>query len=247
MKLPLGKGTRSLKLNDIAPDCEITVRKERIYDLEDLSRNAAVLDIGCGYGRNRKLVESVEGIWVGLELFPGGEETLLADAQMLPFPDSTFEVVIADAVLEHIPDPALAFSEISRVLKPGGVFVGYVAFMECFHEISYCHLSFKALEHFSTINNMKLEKVAGGRNFGIDYHFGVLLNPLPGRRLLRGLLAFIIRTFMRLKSSLAYIVLRAKRKLSHADAKNMSDLFFKIECLRQSTGFSFLIRKKECS
>ena len=66
--------------------------------------------------------------------------------------------MVMNAVLKHIPDVGAAFSEVARILKPGGCFVGYVAFMECFHAISHLHLSFKALEYYSTVNGMKLSK-----------------------------------------------------------------------------------------
>lgn len=147
-----------------------------------------------------------------------------------------------DAVLEHIPDVGKAFSEVSRVLKPGGVFIGYVAFMECFHEISYSHLSFKALEHYSNINGMKLEKISGGGAFGIDYHLSVLFYPIPfkfGRKIL----AKLIRFTFRVKSKIAYHGLRYKRKMNRKEAKEMANLYFKVECLRQSNGFHHLIRK----
>ncbi|MFT7475981.1 MAG: ubiquinone/menaquinone biosynthesis C-methylase UbiE [Verrucomicrobiales bacterium] len=62
----------------------------------------------------------------------------------------------SNAVLEHVPDVAKAFAETARILKPGGLFVGYVAFMKCFHEISYSHLSFKALESYASKNGMVL-------------------------------------------------------------------------------------------
>ena len=42
------------------------------------------------------------------------------DVRTLPYPDSTFDVVIAVEVLEHIPDPEVGLSEAMRVLKPGG-------------------------------------------------------------------------------------------------------------------------------
>jgi SAM-dependent methyltransferase len=38
----------------------------------------------------------------------------------LPFEDSTFDLIIADWVLEHIANPEFASSELNRVLKPGG-------------------------------------------------------------------------------------------------------------------------------
>jgi len=43
-----------------------------------------------------------------------------ADALALPFPDASFDHVIASEVLEHIPDDQLAMREIARVLRPGG-------------------------------------------------------------------------------------------------------------------------------
>lgn len=147
-----------------------------------------------------------------------------------------------DAVLEHIPDVGAAFKEIGRILKKDGVFIGYVAFMECFHEISYSHLSFKALEHYSNINGMKLEKISGGGAFGIDYHLQVLLYPLPFKYF-RKIVSSLIRFLFWFKSKLAYIGLRYKRKLTHEDASHMANLYYQVECLRQSNGFSYLIKK----
>jgi len=41
----------------------------------------------------------------------------------IPFADETFDIVVADNVLEHLREPAKTFREVHRVLKPGGVFV----------------------------------------------------------------------------------------------------------------------------
>jgi len=43
-----------------------------------------------------------------------------ADAVALPFPDASFDHVVAAEVLEHIPHDQLAMREIARVLRPGG-------------------------------------------------------------------------------------------------------------------------------
>jgi ubiquinone/menaquinone biosynthesis C-methylase UbiE len=237
----MGQGVRKLTLKDQAPDCEIVINAP-IYDLKEICKGKKVVDIGCGQGLNKAIVESVGGEWVGVEPFEGGAHTIIADAQNLPFEDELFDVVIMDAVLEHIPDASKAFAEVGRILKPNGVFVGYVAFMECFHEISYSHLSYKALEHFSEINGMKLEKISGGSNFGIDYHSKVLFYPLPFK-FARKLIASFIRFIFKTKSKLAYLGLRYKRKLPKQEAKEMSDLYYKVECLRQSNGFTHIIRK----
>jgi SAM-dependent methyltransferase len=42
------------------------------------------------------------------------------DGVHLPFPDGTFDRIIAAEVLEHIPDDEGAIAELERVLKPGG-------------------------------------------------------------------------------------------------------------------------------
>src|SRR6478735_3351050 len=52
---------------------------------------------------------------LGLEV-----RTAAAEAETLPFPDGSFDLVFGHAVLHHIPDLERAFSEFARVLRPGG-------------------------------------------------------------------------------------------------------------------------------
>jgi SAM-dependent methyltransferase len=52
----------------------------------------------------------------------------LADARLLdthkyPFSDSCFDGCVSNYVLEHIADPGLHLSEVSRILRPGGVYL----------------------------------------------------------------------------------------------------------------------------
>ena len=47
----------------------------------------------------------------------------VADAETIPYPDASFDVVVGHAVLHHIPDVERALREVLRVLKPGGRFV----------------------------------------------------------------------------------------------------------------------------
>ncbi len=47
-------------------------------------------------------------------------ETVLTEAEALPFEDESFDLVFGHAVLHHIPNLERAFSEFRRVLRPGG-------------------------------------------------------------------------------------------------------------------------------
>jgi ubiquinone/menaquinone biosynthesis C-methylase UbiE len=49
-------------------------------------------------------------------------EFIQGDIEEMPLPANTFDVVISNCVLNLVPDKQKAFSEIFRVVKPGGHF-----------------------------------------------------------------------------------------------------------------------------
>jgi ubiquinone/menaquinone biosynthesis C-methylase UbiE len=49
---------------------------------------------------------------------------ICGDAFKLPFPDHSFDYVVANSLLHHFPDLDKATAEISRVLRPGGYYIG---------------------------------------------------------------------------------------------------------------------------
>jgi SAM-dependent methyltransferase len=105
-----------------------------------------MLDLGCGHREFAELCSHTGYEYVGID-YEGSEPDLLADAHALPFRDASFDFILSLAVLEHLRYPFVAMGEAFRVLKPGGVFVGSVAFLEAFHMDSYAHLT-----HLGTYN-----------------------------------------------------------------------------------------------
>jgi ubiquinone/menaquinone biosynthesis C-methylase UbiE len=47
--------------------------------------------------------------------------TVRTDAERLPFPDDSFDLVFGHAILHHLPDLETSFHEFRRVLRPGGM------------------------------------------------------------------------------------------------------------------------------
>lgn len=108
-----------------------------MFDRIQLPENARVLEVGCGTGL----------LWRGRPQVPGGWRVILtdmsdgmlretrgslaqlghsfsymqADAQAIPFRDESFDAVIANHMLYHVPDIPRALGEVRRVLKPSGV------------------------------------------------------------------------------------------------------------------------------
>ena len=80
---------------------------------QDTSWRAAGVDISKDCLRHaQRLLEKKE--------VSGRSELSVADVRSLPYPDDTFDVVVAVEVLEHIPNPEIGLAEAMRVLKPGG-------------------------------------------------------------------------------------------------------------------------------
>ncbi len=97
-------------------------------------RRLKILDVGCGAGflTNRLALESHEMVGLdvaaeSLTVARNHDQTksvsyVFADAYALPFPDRSFDAVSAMDFLEHVERPEQIIAEISRVLKPDGLF-----------------------------------------------------------------------------------------------------------------------------
>jgi SAM-dependent methyltransferase len=123
-----------------------------------------MLDLGCGDGHCAQLCAHAGFQYIGVD-HSGSAPTLLADIHALPFKDHCFEFLLSLAVLEHVRHPWLALREAHRVLRPGGTFIGSVAFLEPFHEDSYYHHSWLGLHAGLTDAGFRVERIAPNKHW----------------------------------------------------------------------------------
>ncbi len=142
------------------------------FDRLGIGPGRSVLDIGCGAGRHAfeayrrgadvvafdqdaAELDGVAAMFAGMA--EAGEapaeasaRTMVGDALELPFPDDSFDCVIASEVLEHIVEDEKAMWELARVVKPGGTVAVTVprwlpervcwALSDAYHEVEGGHV-----------------------------------------------------------------------------------------------------------
>ena len=105
--------------------------KTRLFKYGGYNRNTnlKILDIGCGEGYFLKCLEEwfPDAELFGVDIFDEKLKSAIKilkraklskhDAQQLPFPDRSFEIVSALQVLEHLKTPEMFFKEANRILK----------------------------------------------------------------------------------------------------------------------------------
>lgn len=90
-----------------------------------------VLDLGCGANTDLAIYRTASReVWgADFEAHPELAHAecfrRLGPGGAIPFPDDYFDVVASVMVLEHVADPSFFLSEVARVLRPGGQFVGH--------------------------------------------------------------------------------------------------------------------------
>src|SRR6266545_2905559 len=108
------------------------------FSLGELEPEERVLDLGCGAGTDTLIAAQMvgpKGHVTGIDMTPEmlakaqsaaaelgmtNVDFVETEAEKLPFEDETFDVVISNGVIDLVPDKEAVFSEIFRVLKPGG-------------------------------------------------------------------------------------------------------------------------------
>jgi len=108
------------------------------WELGRLTPGERVLDLGSGAGTDSLVAAQMvgdDGSVTGIDMTPemlakarsaasamgvGNVEFVESEAEHLPFPDASFDVVISNGVIDLIPDKDAVFAELFRVLVPGG-------------------------------------------------------------------------------------------------------------------------------
>jgi malonyl-CoA O-methyltransferase len=116
---------------NLTRDLDQRVAREQLAHL----RCQAILELGCGTGKNTPLLASIGECVHALDFSPGMIDKArakvttsnvsfeLADiTQRWPVKDRAYDLVVCNLVLEHIEDLNFIFAEASRVLAGGGLF-----------------------------------------------------------------------------------------------------------------------------
>ena len=99
-----------------------------------IGRGRRVLDLGCRSGAlSRHFLDGNEVVGLDVDRVAlakaaelGIEPVVANVEEPLPFPDGSFDAVVAGELLEHLRFPDAVVGEVRRVLRPGGVIVGSV-------------------------------------------------------------------------------------------------------------------------
>lgn len=131
-------GTRSIDTREFyeAVETHRYQTEPSIREMAEFERwsGKRVLEVGCGMGTDLRQFASAGAIVVGLdltwqgirmgktafELFGLNGMFVVADAEMLPFRDESFDLVYSNGVIHHTPDTPAAVRQIHRVTKTGG-------------------------------------------------------------------------------------------------------------------------------
>lgn len=140
-----------------------------VSEVRAMSPAARVLIIGSG-----EQGQGTAELWddpsierVGIDIYPTGTTTYIADAHQLPFRNASFDGVWIQAVLEHVADPTRVVAEIERVLKVDGMVYAETPFMQQVHEGAYDFQRFSVTGHRFLFRRFSAVAIGGNKGPGV--------------------------------------------------------------------------------
>jgi len=159
LQAPLGMERPSVPpRNDFGDSVPVHLTPAQVSYLPAARPGQVAVDLGCGHGEQRSVLERLGYACWAID-YEGGEADDLVDAHLIPLRDGAVDLVMSIAVLEHLADPVRAASEVARVLKPGGAFIGTVAFLEPFHDNSFFHCSHLGVSWILNMGGFEVEAI----------------------------------------------------------------------------------------
>ncbi len=104
---------------------ENNIRARRLREfLKETGKKETLLDLGCGprpyYSIYRPYFEKTIGADLAESPFPKKDIDIYCQVTEVPLPDNSIDTILCTEVLHDIPEPDAFFSEVKRLLKPGG-------------------------------------------------------------------------------------------------------------------------------
>lgn len=130
------------------------------YISEYIKNGMSVADIGCGEQPLRAFIEQQGAAYTGIDITQNAHGTVavIASISAIPLSSSVFDCIVCTEVLEHVNDAKLAFAEISRLLKPGGICILTTPFLYPLHEEphDYQRILPYAIKYYAHLHNQTL-------------------------------------------------------------------------------------------
>lgn len=138
-----------------------------------LGVGSKILDVGCGTGVSLDLFREVspESHWLGVDIESSPEvsarvrtdgEFRTFDGLNIPVADNSIDLVYSRQVFEHVRYPEQLLSDILRVLKPGGSFIGSTSHLEPYHSFSYWNFTPFGFKRLVDAAGMRLAEIRPG-------------------------------------------------------------------------------------
>jgi SAM-dependent methyltransferase len=146
---------------------------------------AAVLDAGCGDGVNLTFLARLCGEYRWSTEIVGADYNPLrisrardqrrcslvrASVTSMGFRDRSFDIVICNQVLEHVPDDRSAFHELYRILRPGGLLIAGVPNEGSALGVFRNHVLQRSILRTTDHVNMYTRQILAGRIAGAGLH-----------------------------------------------------------------------------